>query len=275
MPSAIQAWRDQVEAHHAQTHRAMAGRPEGDLWTSMAGRFKDDPHREEDPVVASLEQWVGPDGTVLDVGGGAGRLALPLALRCRHVTVVEPSPSMLGALRESAASAGIENVSVVEKNFEDTEVEPHDVVLCAHVVYGLTDIETFVRKLAASARERVVIIAWMRSPLSRMSPLWEEVHQEPRIELPGMTALLPALWEMEIYPDITMLPPVPVRGMPNREAAIATARAFMYVEPGSEKDQRLLEAAERLMVETESGILMKDTPRTPQAILHWRTDRDW
>ena len=151
---------------------------------------------------------------------------------------------MLGALRESAADAGIENIAAVEASWEEADVEPHDVVLCANVVYGVAEIGGFVRKLEEAARDRVAIVLYMDAPLSRMSPIWTEVHGEKRIDMPGLPELLPVLWEMEIYPDVAMLPPATsTRSLPNLETAIAFARHFLYIEAGSEKEQRLREIA--------------------------------
>jgi SAM-dependent methyltransferase len=112
--TAAEAWRRQVEAHHAQTEAAIAkaGRAPGDLWSGIAEGFRDDPRRFGDPVVEQISEWLTPQSTVLDVGGGAGRYALPLALRCCAVMVVEPSEAMRDALRESAKAARIENLSV-------------------------------------------------------------------------------------------------------------------------------------------------------------------
>lgn len=76
------------------------------MWSGIAERFRDDPRRVGDPVVEHISEWLTPQSTVLDVGGGVGRYALPLALRCREVTVVEPSEAMQNALRESAKTAG-------------------------------------------------------------------------------------------------------------------------------------------------------------------------
>jgi SAM-dependent methyltransferase len=45
--------------------------------------------------------------SVLDVGAGTGRLAIPLAQRSMHVTVVEPSAGMMGQLMQYAKEAGV------------------------------------------------------------------------------------------------------------------------------------------------------------------------
>jgi len=159
--SAAEAWQAQIDAHNEQTMRTRGDVVYEDMWSTLAQRFKDDPRRTDDPVVNLFAGWLTPESTVLDVGGGAGRYALPLALRAKHVTVVDPSPSMLGALQEAAADAGIENVSAVEASWEEAEVEPHDVVLCANVVYGVGEIAGFVRRLEDAARDRVAIVLYM------------------------------------------------------------------------------------------------------------------
>ena len=187
MQSAAEAWKARIEAHGEQSLRALGDQPEpADFWSTLAAGFRADPRRRDDPVVNLLAEWITPETTVLDVGGDAGRYALPLALRCRRVTVVEPSPSMVAQLREGAKEAEIENISSVEAGWEDARVGPADLVLCANVVYGVKDIAPFLRKLDEKARERVVIVAWMDAPPSIFSPLWRAVHGEDRVELPAL-----------------------------------------------------------------------------------------
>jgi 2-polyprenyl-3-methyl-5-hydroxy-6-metoxy-1,4-benzoquinol methylase len=271
--TAAEAWRARIEAHNEQTVRTRGDVVYEDMWSTLAQRFKDDPRRTDDPVVNLLAGRVTPESTVLDVGGGAGRYALPLALRAKHVTVVDPSPSMLGALRESTRETGIENVSAVEGSWEKATVEAHDLVLCANVVYGVAEIEPFVRRLEDAARDRVAIVLFMDAPLSRMSPIWAEVHGEKRIDMPGLPELLPVLWEMEIYPNVEMLPPASgagTRTLPNLETAIAVARHFLYIEAGSEKDNRLREIAPKYVVETPAGVTMRGASERPQGVVWWK-----
>jgi SAM-dependent methyltransferase len=269
--SAVEAWKARIEAHDAQSLRARGDQPEpADFWSTLAGGFRADPHRTDDPVVHLLQQWVTPDTTVLDVGGGAGRYALALALRCRQVTVVEPSPSMVGQLEEAARAAEISNVPVVQAAWEEAEVEAADLVLCANVVYGVKDIAPFVSKLDEKARERVVIVAWMDAPPSIFSPLWKVVHQEERIELPALPELLPVLWELGIFPNIEMLTAGPPRSAPNLEVALAMARLMLFVRPGSEENERLEKAAREMAVETADGVTLRGHRTRPQAVLSWR-----
>ena len=271
--SAAERWRRQVETHHEQSLRAQEGLdlPE-DFWQPYASIFRDDPHRRDDPLVERLSREVTPDGTVLDVGGGAGRLALPLALRSRWVTVVEPSPSMVAELRDAAAEAGIGNVTAVEEDWEDAEVVPADVSLCAHVVYGVAEIVPFVRKLCDKTVGRAIILLYTESPMAQLSPFWRAAHREERIELPAMTELLPVLWEMGIYPDVEMLEPTGVHVFESREDAVETLRQRIYVAPGSEEDVRLVDAASELLVERPDGVVIVGAKQRRQALLSWRPE---
>ena len=104
-------------------------------------------------------------------------------------------------------------------------------MLCAHVVYGVADIEPFIRKLERHAKERVLILSHTASPLAQVSPFWKLVHGEERTELPTLPELLPVLWEMGIFPNVQMFPktsPEPIR---NREAALIFYGNYFTLKP--------------------------------------------
>ncbi len=271
MGSAADAWQRQVESHHAQSIRARGDRPDDDMWSPLADSFRDDARRTQDPIVNLVKERLTPETTVIDVGGGAGRYALPFALAGKQVTVVDPSPSMLKALEDSAREAAIENVSSVAVAWEDADVEPHDVAFCANVVYGVTDIVPFLRKLDGVARELVAIVVYLEAPLSTLSPLWQAVHEEERINLPALKELLPVLWETSIYPNVSMMPPTPPRRVPSMEAALAFARHMLHVDEGSEKDGRLVEAVDRLADVTPEGVTLRRAA-PPLGVVWWRKD---
>lgn len=269
--SAIARWKTRVEAHHTQSVRAQrqSGWSDGDQWLTMVSYFKADPRRSNDPVLNKIASMVAPDATVLDVGGGAGRYALPLALRCRQVTVVEPSSGMVRGLGEDAGKSGVENLSVVTGLWEDVEVEPADIVLCANVVYDVADIGPFVQKLTVKARERVMLLAYVDAPSNQMSPFWKPIYGEDRVDLPGAPEFLQVLWELDIYPNVEMFDPVPPESVPNLEIARQFLRNFLYVRPGTEQDQSLQRAVDELVVATPEGIAVKDSRPRRQALITW------
>ncbi len=274
MASAIEYWKHRIEAQHVQSLRKQeeVSWPSGDSWEILLDRFKADPHRTDDPVVNLLRKEVPTKNTMLDVGGGAGKFALPLALQCRQVTVVEPSSAMVEGLQDSAKMAGINNLSVVQESWEDAVVEPADIVLCAHVVYGVANIEPFIRKLECHARERVLILAHAASPLAQVAPFWQLVHGEERADLPTLPELLPLLWEMDIFPDVRMLPKTSPESIKNREVAIKLLRHLLYVEAGTELDRRLTSAAHELLAETPAGLVPYGAKPRQQGLISWRPD---
>ena len=271
---AIEAWNERVKRHHAQSEGVMeaAGWSDDDFWRPYARFFRVDPRRQDDPVLDVLLPMLNPGDTALDVGAGAGRLALPMALKCRHVNVVEPSDSMISQLNESAAEAGIENVSVTQAAWENAEVETADVVLCAHVVYGVADIEPFIRKLEAHAKSLVVLLAFVESPMNRISRFWQPVHGEERIDMPALPELVNALWEMGIYPDVEMLAPVMPDRFEDRDTALGQLRNRLYVREGSAEDERLQGAMSELLVDVDGGVMVKGVAPVRQGFLSWRTE---
>jgi SAM-dependent methyltransferase len=85
--------------------------------------------REDVSTIVSLVGQLAPGGRVLELGVGAGRLAVPLAAAGHAVTGVDASPEMLALLRRRA---GAEDVQVVEGDFTAVRVEgPFDLVLVA------------------------------------------------------------------------------------------------------------------------------------------------
>lgn len=267
----MERWRERVRAHHAQSLRAQGlSEPSGDFWEAAADSFRTDPHRADDAVLGRLRQMVAPGEAALDVGGGGGRYALPLALHCRHVTVVEPSPSMVAVLRESAGQHGISNLSVVNAPWESAQVERADVVLSAHVLYGVHDIGPFVRKLEAHARRLVALLLYTDAPQSHLALAWAMAQGEERVTLPGMLDLMGVQWEMGIYPDLEMLQVSGPRAYRDREAAVADLRRRLYILPGTAQETRLLKGLDALLVETPDGLAVRGAPLRRLALAWWR-----
>ncbi len=118
-----------------------------------------------------------PPGSVLDVGSGAGGSSLPLAPRLTSLTAVDPDTSMLETLADAAREVGVAVFPVPGRWPEVAGlVAPADVVVCHHVLYGVTDLVPFVRELSGHARRRVVVELTARHPQSGLDPMWERFH---------------------------------------------------------------------------------------------------
>ncbi len=270
--SAVEAWRAQVERHHAQSESVMeASLREGDFWRNLAPMFRADPYREDDEVLNVLLELAPEDGSVLDVGGGAGRFAIPLALRRgASATVVDPSPSMLEQLEASVSEVEGANVTGVDAEWEAARVEAADMVLCSHVVYGVADIRPFLQKLHDHARQRVVLVSFVDSPQAGVAPLWEPVYGERRINLPALPELMNVLWEMGIYPSVRMLPPTGPHTFESVEAAIEEVSGRLFIGSDTERRQRLAESIEGYLEAVDGGYRIRGPRAVRQGIIHWK-----
>ncbi|TDB98272.1 methyltransferase domain-containing protein [Micromonospora fluostatini] len=106
---------------------------------------------------AELDRRAGTRLTVLDVGGGTGGFAVPLAQAGHQVTVVDASPDALAALTRRAAEAGVaDRVRAVQGDGDALAglVEPGsvDLVLCHAVLEVVDDPAPVVAALVAALR---------------------------------------------------------------------------------------------------------------------------
>ena len=268
--SAIAAWGEMVRVEHEQSDRMRGARP-SDHWARDAASFKADPHRTGDAVVEALRSRLQPGETLLDVGAGGGRLALPLALTCGAVTAVEPSPSMCDVLRETAEESGIRNVSIVESGWMEAQVEPADVALCSHVVYVIENIGPFVSKLDSHARRLTLNVVFRAAPQTQMYGLWEQVHGEKRHGLPALPQFLPVLEELGIEAEVTDLDPLQSRGFSSRQEAREMIARRIYVNEGTDAMARLDRALQSMLVEEDGGWQIVGSEPLRPCVVSWET----
>jgi FkbM family methyltransferase len=107
------AWAARVGANREQAERVRESADDGDFYAPVRGMFVADPRRTDDPTLDSLLQLARPHETWLDIGAGAGRYALPLALHVREVIALDPSAGMLEALRDGMERHGVRNIRAI------------------------------------------------------------------------------------------------------------------------------------------------------------------
>jgi hypothetical protein len=184
---------------------------------------------------------------MIDVGGGAGRISLPLALRCRELINVEPSPTMAMGFRRNAAGAEITNARLIEGEWPDVDAPAGSVALVNHVTYMTREIVPFIKKLEQAGRRRVLITVNSVPGPSFQRVLYQLVHGEAEEIVPGHVELINVIWELGILPDVRVLPQptVPLPPAPSRDAAIASAIArfpgeqWGWWDLGSDLERRL------------------------------------
>jgi hypothetical protein len=214
------------DAVEDQRKRLGLGRPDADRWGASAQRFTADPRREPDANLAAILEYIRPGHVVLDVGGGAGRYGLPIALRCKQVVNIEPSRGMGEAFEASAKDAAIANVRWIGAEWLEAGPVMGDVALVVNVTYFVRDAVPFIEKLVQSTRERVLIATSITPPPIQSGRLFELVHGEAQAPVPDYRQLLPVVWEMGIVPDVRVLHDARASALgevyPDREAALAS-----------------------------------------------------
>ena len=139
-----------------------------------------------------------PEETVLDIGSGPGTLALPLALKCQHVTALDYSPKMLEILRELAAKQGSTNIDTICKSWSDdwSDVPVADVVVASRATLA-DDLGGMIDQLTSKARDRVVLTAITR-PSFFDPDLMRAIRRGDDLGLPTYIYLLNALYQRGI-----------------------------------------------------------------------------
>jgi 2-polyprenyl-3-methyl-5-hydroxy-6-metoxy-1,4-benzoquinol methylase len=115
-----------------------------------------------DPLLDFILKETDVQDTAIDIGPGTGRWTIPLAKTVKRVTAIEPTSAMVDMLSENLGNAGLSNVDILPQTWEDASPQIHDIVICAHGMYGSSDLAAFVCKMERFSRKRCYLI--MRLP---------------------------------------------------------------------------------------------------------------
>ncbi|MGI8518740.1 MAG: class I SAM-dependent methyltransferase [Acidimicrobiia bacterium] len=180
--SAAARWRRQLEAWALPAYLLAAVDDSPYRWTKQVWQRKGQRGLAADsgtPTTAIVKDLAGDAGSVLDIGAGTGRSSFPLVLRGHPVTMVEPNPTMLSALRELVADQAVEIVVGRWPNVAG-KIQTHQVVMSAHVVYDVADVVPFLRAMDDKAAAGVVIEMTSDHPWAHLRELYLEFHQLER-----------------------------------------------------------------------------------------------
>jgi SAM-dependent methyltransferase len=197
-------WRQIVNAHIEKK----STKPHAchDVWTEKARQFHDcvlkkwkKPDSSRGFMVSHLDRF--PGSSVLDIGAGSGAWSCLMAKHCRHVTAVEPSAAMIQILKENMVKMHVENVTIVQGAWPDVDVEPHDVSLCSHALYGYPDFERFIQAMKDRTRRMCALL--LRAPIpdgimaQASRAVWDQPYDSPNFQI-----AYNALMQMGIFADV-------------------------------------------------------------------------
>lgn len=258
------SWSRRVRAEREQVERLREVEDGPDFYGPSTARFRADPRRRDDPTLDVLLALARPGETWLDVGAGAGRYALPLALAVRDVVAVDPSPGMLAALGEGMAEHGIGNVRAIEDRWPPSPGSAAaglraDVALIANVGHDVAEIGTFLDALEAAAGRLCVAVMAERAPSSAVDALWPEVVGEARLALPALPELEAILLARGRLFEVRLVERTGP-GFGSLDEALAFTRRQLWARPGSERDRRLAAALPGFLEEREGRLAIGAGP---------------
>ena len=191
----VEEWRRLVRERESPSHAHSDPR----YWDRRAATFARTTSSRADQFLEVLAPFLSPRKTLIDVGAGAGRHAVPLAAKLEWVTAVEPSEGMRAHLPP------LPNLTVVASAWEDADVAPADLVICSHVLYGVEDVVPFVEKMERSARERVFVMLREGSVPHPANVLRDRIAERPIPRITQFSDLFMVLLQTGIYPDVTFI----------------------------------------------------------------------
>lgn len=270
-------WAGRVRGNAAQVDRFRETPDGSDFYATVSRTFVADPARDDDPVLEALLRLARPGETWLDIGAGAGRYALPLARRVGEVVAIDPSTSMLDALREGQARSAIGNIRAVEGRWPPDEAlraalgpDPiADVALIAHVGYDVEAIVPFLEAMEAAARRLCVAVLMDQSPASVAAGFWPPVHREARVPLPALPQLVEVLAAGGRAPRVRHVE-AERRRWTDLDELLRFLRRQLWTAPGSAADGRLLASVADLAdVAPDGSVSVRGTPVLEVGVVSW------
>lgn len=210
-----------------------------------------------------------PTDRVLDVGAGTGRYLPFLARHVAEVIAVEPSPSMRAELERTLEAEQILNVQVIAESWPLTQPITADVVISAHVVYGVREIGPFLAGIDGAARRLCAMLLGLKHPTSVLAPFWERIHGQPRLPLPGALEALAACHQLDLAARLDLLPATRSFRFPSVDDALEEIRGRLRLTPEPARDAALLAAIADLLVPTDDGALAPRDQQRHTAVVWW------
>ena len=112
----------------------------------------------------------------------------------------------------------------------------------------------FILNTSHYTAKTVVTLAFSESPQAYLGDIWEVVHDEVRVHLPGANELMDVLVYMGLKPEMELLETLSPHNYHSHSDALQDIRNRLYVNANSEKDVLLKDSLTRML----NGVVSSD-----------------
>lgn len=227
-PRSLKYWTDVWKEQLIQNLKCQEKNEFANFWSSKEKarefwRKIQDQIKFYDPIFDQIQ--IHPGDKVLDIGGGPGTIAIPLARQGAQVTVVEPAEGMSAILAENIKNEHVSGISIIRDRWENFEVDQTG-ELFDHIVacfsLGMLDIEESIRKMIALSRGKIYLI-WF-SGLSSWDQMMMGICRgrcgHKYSSGPKSDLLYHILSDMNIYPNVLNIPQFFIQKYDSLESAV-------------------------------------------------------
>jgi len=251
-----QRWRSIVEDRATLA----AGHADHGYWDRRAASYARSTQTRVDEFLQVLEPYLSPRKTLIDVGAGTGRHAIPLAERLEWVTAIEPSEGMRSHIPPR------DNMTVIASTWEDAEVAAADLVICSHVLYGVAEPVPFIDKLQKAARDRVFVMIRESDLPHPAAEIRRRIAGDAGPRLPRFSELFMLLVQMGAAPDVAFLRyPITTRYKDMQEALMDCKALF-----GEGWDEAAGRSVLEQILHPEGDDLVFDGGVALSGVAHWK-----
>jgi SAM-dependent methyltransferase len=253
----LKLWRELITAGPCTSNSELAKR-----YKVHSGKKNERP----DPLLDFILKGVDDETTVLDIGAGSGRWAIPLAGKAKTVTVIEPSNSMIDNLRGNIALAGLNNIQIIRSSWEDAVVEPHKISVCSHAMYASPDLAAFVRKMERYTTGTCYLAIRLPPADGIIAELSLRIYGRQH-DSPNAIIAYNALYSMGIYANILVEKDIYPWRDNTFEEAFARARRHLRLQSSTTHDKLIRDTLVRRLSMENNNYIWPDGMRS--ALLWW------
>ena len=254
----LELWRELVTAITQTTSRQSMDRYET--------HFRKKTHERPDPLLDFILQDVENQSTVIDVGAGNGRWAIPIAKKAKDVTAVEPWDSRLNILRQNMATANLRNIHIVQAPWEEALVEPHDIIVCAHTASTNPEFAAFIRKMERHTKKRCYLAVSLPPRNGIIGKLSLSIYGHS-YDSPNAIIAYNALYSIGIYANMLVEEDIYHWVDSTFEKAFARAKRHLRLESSAAHDKLIRDTLSHHLTYTDNLYLWPDGIRS--ALLWW------